>query len=163
MSENWKWKDIRLFSIPTSEVTRLFQKRIETNHHSWYESTTSNILLQNPELICQNPEAVWREQELGAYGNRSRLRPDLIIESNTEVWIVEVKYPVSTTEIFKEGYYKDYAVVDQLYDYRDRINELGWWASKKRHLAVVWVYEEEMRKRKDIAEKHKLPTHSLGG
>ncbi len=84
MSEDWKWEDVHLFTISTSEVTRLFPKRIETNHQSWYESTTSNTLAQNAGLICKNPKAIWREQELGAYGNRSRLKPDLIIEPDTE-------------------------------------------------------------------------------
>jgi len=153
--EKWHFKDVHLFTIRVSDVTEWFRTHIGTMDSSWYESTTSNLIAQNSGIICRNAIHIWREQELGAYGKRSRLRPDVIIASETELWIVEVKYPVSTTEIFGDGRNK-WGVCDQLYEYRNRIKKLRWWADKKLQLAAVWVYEEAMVKRKKIANEHRV-------
>jgi len=160
METQWARKNVELRSIHASDVTKWFGEAVGTDQSSWYESTTSNLLAQNPGIICGFPTPVplwvWREQELGVYEDRSTLRPDLVIESATDIWVIEVKYPVSQSDIFGTGSKDDYTIADQLADYGKRIDKLGWWRNKRKNLVAVWVYEEATRKRRDVAEEHRL-------
>jgi hypothetical protein len=158
MSVGWRWSDIDLFTLSESDVTSWFRNAVETKDLFNYESTASNLVAQNPNYIASDVVRVWREQDLGTYENRAGedARVDVIIECKEVVWIIEVKYPVEYTVIFSEGAWEGCGVGEKLHAYRKRIGELGWWKSKELKLAAVWVYGNNIRDRKEIAESHKL-------
>jgi hypothetical protein len=147
---------VEWFTISESELNKWFQKRVGVSEWVWYESAACNFLIAHSKLVCPDAKYTWSELFLGTLEERGRLRPDVIFESNTHLWIFEVKYPINEKQMFGEDNWKGYGVEDQLNSYFDRIIELGWWKGKEIILAVFWVYGDDIRKRKKFAEDHRL-------
>ena len=144
--------DITFVFVDAFEIGTWFRKHIGKKSHHRYESVPRNYLHSKAkDWIDEEPIMIWEELDLGSYKDNSiRKRPDLIFEYSNDIWIIEVKHHYCRySEVFKNPKKKKNAV-NQLYQYRNRIQELKWWEGKKIHLAVFWSYSPSRVKNIDL-------------
>ncbi len=111
-----------------------FRECTETNQSPWYEIAATNYIAQNAHLISGvAPARVWVEMKLGSEEEGSASHPDVIIETESELFVVEVKYTYSVDDIDEAE--------NQALDYIEQIENIGWWPHlKPKHAIVVWAY-----------------------
>lgn len=147
-------KDVTYLCRPAKEVQDWAQGAFGTKHSFWYESLAVNYMADHADRIAGvKPQRVWIELSLGDYEDRATGRVDLVVETEKKVWIVEVKYPVSQTEIFGSAEY--YGAAEQVTDYLKRIENLGWWPKKQKEVLVVWIHEYP-QKNAEFIEKNSI-------
>ena len=136
-------QDIRIGTVPRHAFREWFSKHTGTERTPVYESTVSNFIAQNPQLIlgpsCSDVY-VWREQELGDSKKGDTARADVVIETTSDVWVVEVKY----TRQFGGPLVPLRSAVEKVCRYGSKIRELGWWRNRTVRLAVVWCALDEL-------------------
>lgn len=145
--------EIMFVMIEATTVGNWFRNIIAGNgeykEHYLYESMARNYLVFHAQdWTGISPKVIWSELDLGTYHNRGKgkLICDVILQYETEIWIIEVKDRIPLYGIFPNKEYR--SAVDQLRIYEKRIKELGWWPNHSVHLAVFWAYNK-----KDISGK----------
>ena len=107
-----------------------------------YESVARNYLVSRAmEWTGEKPLEVLQEMVLAIGGkNKKKPKVDVVLIYPTEVWLIEVKsYSYCRYDrVFSNPNKHD--AVNQLYKYRERVEELKMWPNKKIRLAVFWSY-----------------------
>jgi hypothetical protein len=148
---------VKLGTVPQPMLRTWFRERTKTKREPYYESTVSNFIAQNPQLICGRDNKhthVWREQELGDSEIRDKSQVDVIIETEKDLWVIEVKY----TEKFDGAVGPLKNAAEKIHEYHRKIRNLGWWKDKNIRLAIIWgVCDEIPSTYTSFYESHELP------
>jgi hypothetical protein len=117
----------------------------------WYESFIANYVAKHSEMFRRKPPVnIWFELNLGdtraIEDIDTRVKPDLILQYEDEIWIIEVKYeqysPDPNTDLVRN-------TESQIRGYKDQITKLqreGWFPSTEARMAVFWAYWEKRAK-----------------
>jgi len=111
---------------------------------TWYELGLRDAGLEEIEksytLVVEFPDETWKEE----FNFESQVKPDLLLEFEEDIWIIEVKFGYYSPDIEsskKTNDVKDCIFQTRKYEARLRhLMELGWFPRKKIHLAIVWGF-----------------------
>jgi hypothetical protein len=81
------------------------------------------------------------------------MRPDILFETENELWIVEVKDRRYSRELPTAN--------EQVQMYSRRITELGWWPNLDHHLCVVWAYPQSHVAMYRLKPWERIPSKNL--
>ena len=148
---------VKLGTVPQPMLRTWFRERTRTERAPIYESTVSNFIAQNPQLICGSDNKdmhIWREQELGDSEKGDKSQVDVIIETKKDLWVIEVKY----TEGFDGAVGPLKHAAKKIHEYHKKIRDLGWWNNMNIRLAIIWgVYDEIPSTYASFYESYELP------
>jgi len=136
-------QDVRIGTVPRDMFREWFNKHTGTETTPVYESAVSNFIAQNPQLILgprRGNVYAWRELELGDSKKVGTARADVVIETTSDVWVVEVKY----TSQFGGALVPLRSAVEKVRRYGSKIRELGWWRNRTVRLAIIWCTLDEL-------------------
>ena len=152
-SKSKRKEEVRLFTISNTKVQNWFNERTGGKMSARNESIAQNFISQQPHLICGNQNRkvhVWQELELG----RLMRKPDVIIETEHNLWIVEIKY--SKEFIGAKGPIRE--AREQVRDYARKIRKLGWWKGKEIIPSILWIAAGKVpRYYQKFFKEHEIP------
>ena len=134
--------DVTFVFVEAQDVGDWYREFYGAKGYYRYESVARNYLVSRAkDWTGEEPLAVLSEVKLAIVGNHKRvLRVDAIFVYPKDVWLLEVKsYRYCRYDrVFSNPNKHD--AVNQLYKYRERVEELKMWPNKKIRLAVFWSY-----------------------
>jgi hypothetical protein len=137
---------------------------------AYYESFVTNYVAQHAHKFpSQNLMRIWYELGLRDDGLKeiekkfileveidgkiwkkklnwsSQVKPDLLLEFKEDIWLIEVKFSYYSPDIESNKKTKEVKeTIKQIRVYETRlrhlIEQLGWFAGKKIHLAIAWAF-----------------------
>jgi len=158
-----KGDGIQWITIRADVIGEWYRKTKNTPSTIRYEDVVQNYLLNHlDKLRSEKVKSFWVEDKLRTSekdkGLTKKYRPDVIVEYDDEIWLIEVKgYMSNSIGSVKQRN----SAIKQVERYERRIRKLEWWGVDKNpekiRKVLFWSYTTRQVKKIDLTETLEWP------